>query len=254
MLLQTGLLLAAAAATSPPFKTAVGLRPAARGLQEECPVLTKIKKDDCTDVKDFDALPVCSDSCLCKGMHCRAEVTEYCGSEDKGSGHHNCASAASSFTPRNRPARPPAEFASTASGRGPLRRRRRGASSLPRWRRPPRHRAASERARRDRCHAQATPSPSTSSSPLWNYRASSARPARRATPSAPPSRRSRSASRATPRRRTAWATRARWVASCAEIKHLLDGVAAPVPRRSKERARPFPRRLQADDRGRLWER
>ena len=59
MLLQTGLLLAAAAATSPPFKTVVGLRPAARGLQEECPVLTKIKKDDCTDVKDFDALPVC---------------------------------------------------------------------------------------------------------------------------------------------------------------------------------------------------
>jgi len=52
--------LAAVAATSPPFKTAVGLRPAARGLQDfaECPVLTKIKKDDCTDVKDFDALPV----------------------------------------------------------------------------------------------------------------------------------------------------------------------------------------------------
>ena len=49
MLLQTGLLLAAAAATSPPFKTAVGLRPAARGLQGECPVLTKIKKDDCTE-------------------------------------------------------------------------------------------------------------------------------------------------------------------------------------------------------------
>ena len=46
MLLRiTGLLLAAAAAaTSPAFKTAVGLRPAARGLQEECPVLTKIKK------------------------------------------------------------------------------------------------------------------------------------------------------------------------------------------------------------------
>ena len=44
--------LAAVAATSPPFKTAVGLRPAARGLQDfaECPVLTKIKKDDCTDV------------------------------------------------------------------------------------------------------------------------------------------------------------------------------------------------------------
>ena len=91
--------LAAAAATSPPFKTAVGLRPAARGLQDfaECPVLTKIKKDDCTDVKDFDALPVCSDPCLCKGMHCRAEATEYCGSEDKGSGHHNCAAAASLF-------------------------------------------------------------------------------------------------------------------------------------------------------------
>ena len=198
--------LVAAAATSPPFKTAVGLRPAARGLQDfaECPVLTKIKKDDCTDVKDFDALPVCSDACLCKGMHCRAETQLYCGSEDKGSGHHNCAAAASSFTPRNRPARPRAEFASTASARGPLRRRRRDASSLPRWRRPPRHRAASERARRDRRQTQATPSPSTSSSPLWNYRASSARPARRATPSARPSRRSRSASRATPRRRTAY--------------------------------------------------
>ena len=97
--------LAAVSATAPPFKTAVGLRPAARGLQDfaECPVLTKIKKDDCGDVKDFEALPVCSDSCLCKGMHCRAETTLYCGSEDKGSGHHNCAAAASSFTPRNRP-------------------------------------------------------------------------------------------------------------------------------------------------------
>ena len=44
MLLLTGLFLAAAAATAPPFKTAVGLRPAARGLQDfaECPVLTKI--------------------------------------------------------------------------------------------------------------------------------------------------------------------------------------------------------------------
>ena len=44
--------LAAVAATAPPFKTAVGLRPAARGLQDfaECPVLTKIKKDDCGDV------------------------------------------------------------------------------------------------------------------------------------------------------------------------------------------------------------
>ena len=43
--------LAAVSATAPPFKTAVGLRPAARGLQDfaECPVLTKIKKDDCTD-------------------------------------------------------------------------------------------------------------------------------------------------------------------------------------------------------------
>lgn len=91
--------LAAVAATAPPFKTAVGLRPAARGLQDfaECPVLTKIKKDDCTDVKDFDALPVCSDPCLCKGMHCRAEAEIYCGVEDKGSGHHNCAAAASSF-------------------------------------------------------------------------------------------------------------------------------------------------------------
>ena len=104
--------LVAAAATSPPFKTAVGLRPAARGLQDfaECPVLTKIKKDDCTDVKDFDALPVCSDACLCKGMHCRAEATEYCGSEDKGSGHHNCAAAASLFLLRE------TALASTASG------------------------------------------------------------------------------------------------------------------------------------------
>ena len=94
--------LAAVAATAPPFKTAVGLRPAARGLQDfaECPVLTKIKKDDCGDVKDFEALPVCSDSCLCKGMHCRAETQLYCGAEDKGSGHHNCASAASSFLRR----------------------------------------------------------------------------------------------------------------------------------------------------------
>ena len=60
--------LAAVSATAPPFKTAVGLRPAARGLQDfaECPVLTKIKKDDCGDVKDFEALPVCSDPCLCK--------------------------------------------------------------------------------------------------------------------------------------------------------------------------------------------
>lgn len=93
MLLRVTALAAAAAASAPPFVTATALRPAARGLQDfaECPVLTKIKKDDCTDVKDFDALPVCSDPCLCKGMHCRAEVTEYCGSEDKGSGHHNCA-------------------------------------------------------------------------------------------------------------------------------------------------------------------
>ena len=147
--LRVAALAAVATATAPPFLTSKELRPAARRTQEECPVLTKIKKDDCTDVKDFEALPVCSDSCLCKGMHCRAEPVEHCGSEDKGSGHHNCASAASSFTPRNRPARPPAEFASTASGRGSLRCRRRGASSLPRWRRPPRHRAASERARRD---------------------------------------------------------------------------------------------------------
>ena len=104
MLLRVTALAAAAAASAPPFVTATALRPARRAQDfEECPVLTKIKKDDCTDVKDFDALPVCSDPCLCKGMHCRAEVTEYCGSEDKGSGHHNCAAAASSFTPRNRP-------------------------------------------------------------------------------------------------------------------------------------------------------
>ena len=81
-------LAAVATATAPPFVTE--LRPAARRTQEEYPVLTKIKKDDCTDVKDFEALPVCSDSCLCKGMHCRAEPVEHCGSEDKGSGHHNC--------------------------------------------------------------------------------------------------------------------------------------------------------------------
>ena len=29
-------------------------------------MLTKIKKDDCGDVKDFEALPFCSDACLCK--------------------------------------------------------------------------------------------------------------------------------------------------------------------------------------------
>ena len=83
-------LAVAAAAAAPPFVTATALRPARRA-QEECPVLTKIKKDDCTDVKDFDALPVCSDPCLCKGMHCRAEAEIYCEAEDKGSGHHNCA-------------------------------------------------------------------------------------------------------------------------------------------------------------------
>ena len=103
MLLRVTALAAAAAASAPPFVTATALRPARRAQDfAECPVLTKIKKDDCTDVKDFDALPVCSDSCLCKGMHCRAEVTEYCGSEDKGSGHHNCASAASLFLARAR--------------------------------------------------------------------------------------------------------------------------------------------------------
>ena len=42
----------AAAAAAPPFVTATALRPARRA-QEECPVLTKIKKDDCTDVKDL---------------------------------------------------------------------------------------------------------------------------------------------------------------------------------------------------------
>ena len=97
MLLQLAT-LAAAAATAPPFLTSKELRQAARRVQDfaECPVLTKIKKDDCNDVKDFDALPVCSDACLCKGQHCRAEAELYCGSEDKGSGHHNCAAAASS--------------------------------------------------------------------------------------------------------------------------------------------------------------
>ena len=43
-------LAVAAAAAAPPFVTATALRPARRA-QEECPVLTKIKKDDCTDVK-----------------------------------------------------------------------------------------------------------------------------------------------------------------------------------------------------------
>ena len=55
MLLQLAT-LAAAAATSPPFKTAVGLRPAARGLQDfaECPVLTKIKKDDSYERREIE--------------------------------------------------------------------------------------------------------------------------------------------------------------------------------------------------------
>ena len=59
-------LAAVATATAPPFVTE--LRPAARRTQEECPVLTKIKKDDCGDVKDFEALSVCSDACLCKAV------------------------------------------------------------------------------------------------------------------------------------------------------------------------------------------
>ena len=48
MLLRVTVLAAAAAASAPPFVTATALRPAARGLQDfaECPVLTKIKKDD----------------------------------------------------------------------------------------------------------------------------------------------------------------------------------------------------------------
>ena len=42
---------AAAAASAPPFVTATALRPARRAQDfEECPVLTKIKKDDCGDV------------------------------------------------------------------------------------------------------------------------------------------------------------------------------------------------------------
>ena len=45
-------LAVAAAASAPPFVTATALRPAARGLQEECPVLTKIKKDDGPRVRD----------------------------------------------------------------------------------------------------------------------------------------------------------------------------------------------------------
>ena len=57
MLLRITALAAVVAAAPPPFVTATALRPARRA-QEECPVLTKIKKDDCTDVKDFDALPV----------------------------------------------------------------------------------------------------------------------------------------------------------------------------------------------------
>jgi len=66
--LRVTALAAVATATAPPFLTSKELRPAARRTQEECPVLTKIKKDDCTDVKDFDALPVCSDACLCKAV------------------------------------------------------------------------------------------------------------------------------------------------------------------------------------------
>ena len=59
MLLRVTALAAAAAASAPPFVTAAALRPARRAQDfAECPVLTKIKKDDCTDVKDFDALPV----------------------------------------------------------------------------------------------------------------------------------------------------------------------------------------------------
>ena len=66
--LRVTALAAVATATAPPFITSKELRPAARRTQDfaECPVLTKIKKDDCGDVKDFEALPFCSDACLCK--------------------------------------------------------------------------------------------------------------------------------------------------------------------------------------------
>ena len=50
----------AAAAAAPPFVTATALRPARRA-QEECPVLTKIKKDDAAgsegDLDDVDIAP-----------------------------------------------------------------------------------------------------------------------------------------------------------------------------------------------------
>jgi len=66
--LRVTALAAVTTAAAPPFITSKELRPAARRVQDfaECPVLTKIKKDDCGDVKDFEALPVCSDACLCK--------------------------------------------------------------------------------------------------------------------------------------------------------------------------------------------
>ncbi len=66
--LRVAALAVTTAATAPPFLTSKEVRPAARRTQEECPVLTKIKKDDCGDVKDFDALPVCSDACLCEAV------------------------------------------------------------------------------------------------------------------------------------------------------------------------------------------
>ena len=66
--LRVAALAAVTTAAAPPFITSKELRPAARRVQDfaECPVLTKIKKDDCGDVKDFEALPFCSDACLCK--------------------------------------------------------------------------------------------------------------------------------------------------------------------------------------------
>jgi hypothetical protein len=71
--LRVAALAAVTTAAAPPFSTAVEARPAARRMQDfaECPVLAKIKKDDCDSIDDHDSLPFCTDPCLCKGMHLR---------------------------------------------------------------------------------------------------------------------------------------------------------------------------------------
>ena len=93
MLLQLAT-LAAAAATAPPFKTAVGLRPAARGLQDfaECPVLTKIKKDDCTDVRTAratSASSVCELRTRVAGADVRVGASGRILADDGVAGSHN---------------------------------------------------------------------------------------------------------------------------------------------------------------------